>query len=152
MAEGTITETRVDPIGTYLHNNTKLLIRVEKTVDVRYTYPLMGNSWSQFPDMAMEFHLEFAQYVSIQYNIGTETGQSAYLITKMFIDGSEKDRLFTVITGPTNYHSNIAYGEVWLEKGRHFVQVQYHTSHGHDGIDYSRGWPTGILKVKYFQE
>lgn len=73
MAEGTITETRVDPIGAYLHNNTKLLIRVEKTVDVRYTYPLMSNTWTQFPDMAMEFHLEFAQYVSIQYNIGTET-------------------------------------------------------------------------------
>lgn len=40
-ADGTITETHVDPIGTYLHSNTKLLTRVEKTVDVRYTYALM---------------------------------------------------------------------------------------------------------------
>ena len=38
--------------------------RVEKVVNVDYTFTLSGNNhWTQFPDMAMEIQLPFSQYV-----------------------------------------------------------------------------------------
>lgn len=72
-AGGTETVERVDFIGTYLRENSKLLTRVEKTVNVNYYYSLAKSyhGWTQFNDMAIYFELEFAQYVSILYNIGT---------------------------------------------------------------------------------
>lgn len=74
LTEGTVTTTNIDFAGTYQGDMSNLLTRVEKTVDVRYNHVLSSdNRWTQFPDMAIEFDLEFPQYVDVSYNIWTFT-------------------------------------------------------------------------------
>ena len=87
LAGGTNTTEHVDLAGTALFDKTKLLTRVEKNVDVEYEYLLSSNNiWTQFPDMAMEFNLDFDQYVYIKYNIATVTSVAAIFSTRLIID------------------------------------------------------------------
>ena len=54
-SDGTITETHVDLVGSCLAQGSALLKRVEKKIDVRYTYTLnpILSQWNQFAEMAV---------------------------------------------------------------------------------------------------
>ena len=73
--------------------------------------------------MSIEFDLKIAQMVNVDYSIVIVTAAAnQYLCTRVKIDGAE-DRRFRAITGDTYYHTNSMNKKVWLEKGRHKVQV-----------------------------
>lgn len=70
ISDGVQTSINVDFAGTYLNQNTNLLKRIQKTASVQYTYRLTSNDqWTQFPDMVINFKLNFDQSVYIKYNL-----------------------------------------------------------------------------------
>lgn len=77
---------------------------------------------TQFPDMILEFDLEFAQYVDIGYHISTYTSAATYLITRMKIDGQDNHN-FRVITGESWYHTNSIFRSLWMNAGHHKMYV-----------------------------
>lgn len=70
VSDGVQTSINVDFAGTYLNQNTNLLKRIQKTASVQYTYRLVSNNqWTQFPDLVINFKLNFDQSVYIKYNL-----------------------------------------------------------------------------------
>lgn len=64
--------------------------RVEKKADVRYQYCLSSkNVYTQFPDMAIELHLPYDQFVHIKYKIVLQTFPVSHIVTRVLIDGVE---------------------------------------------------------------
>lgn len=55
------------------------------------------------------------------------TVSAAHFWTGVYIDGVENTD-FRSITGHHDHHSNTATEFVWMQPGKHFVQVQYDTS------------------------
>ena len=87
QADGTITTTNIDFAGTYQGDMTNLLTSVEKKAEITYDYVLSAaNSWTQFPEMGINFELEFPQYVLIKYNIATLMEGDNLFCTRVFID------------------------------------------------------------------
>jgi hypothetical protein len=83
----TITTTNIDFAGTYQGDMTNLLTSVEKKAEITYDYVLSAaNSWTQFPEMGINFELEFPQYVLIKYNIATLMNGLNFFCTRVFID------------------------------------------------------------------
>lgn len=62
-----------------------------KTVNVDYNYQLVANSqFHRFPDMDISIYLKYPQFVAIIYNIGVSQPRSAYIETRVLIDGVEE--------------------------------------------------------------
>lgn len=121
--DGTITTHYTDWAGTQNSDNTHLLTLEEKKVDVRFPYILITLTWSQFPDMAIEFYLEFDQWVEIRYHIVTRSARESHLITQMVLDGEAVKDYWAI--SRSHYHTNSVADKVWLTKGRHFAKVLY---------------------------
>ncbi len=106
VSDGVQTSINVDFAGTYLNQNTNLLKRIQKTASVQYIYRLASNDiWSQFPDMAINFKLNFDQPVYIKYNLIGISENAWYFCTRLLIAGKE-DITFRSITGNAYHFSN----------------------------------------------
>lgn len=66
------------------------------------------------------------------------------------INKSEND-LFRYITGNTNYMTNTVSKSVWMEKGDHFVNVDYRSiCQWEAGLFYFSDWNIAYLMLEYF--
>ena len=78
-----------DPLPpSFLKDDLNLRL-VQKMVDVNY-YININNAnkpWSQYPDMQIEFSLDFPQFVNIEYVIVVHTNKGGWIMTRLIVDG-----------------------------------------------------------------
>jgi hypothetical protein len=79
----------VDFTGSSCSNNKTIQIkRVERKVNVTYTYPLhTARSWQQFQDMKIQFNLTQKQFVRIKYELSLRTAGNDFFKSRVIIDG-----------------------------------------------------------------
>ena len=116
---------------------------------VTYTYALSNSGkWTQFPDLAATFNLDWAQFVQVRYNIQTINGHKCYFVTRLMVDRKE-DILFRIHTGYHYYHSHSNSDEIWLEKGKHTIAVEYRSNCNSQNIGFW-DWNIAALLVRWY--
>ena len=77
-----------DYFGTICQERALEMQRVQKLVNVTYTYPLhTARRWEQFPDMKTNFYLAHKQFVNIMYHISLRTAGNDFFKSRVVIDG-----------------------------------------------------------------
>ena len=93
-------------------------------VDVNYFIQIEPRGgMKQYPDMNIEFYLDFPQFVNIEYSIIVELGKDAHLITRVVVDGYEQPAYRCMTSNMRWYHSNQRSKKLWLGKGKHTAYV-----------------------------
>ena len=100
--------------------------------------------------MATSFILPFGQYVEIRYRIVLYTNADKhYFVTRVKVDGRENID-FRCHTGYTRHHVCSYVEEVWMEKGRHSVTVEYRLSNPVSNLGLY-DCNIALFKVKYHE-
>ena len=117
---------RYSPLESQLEEEKVKLRTVIHTVDIDHDITFSNsNTWQQFPDFKIKFDLKYRQFVKveIQINLWT-TNVNCHYLTRLIVDGVE-DRRFRSIMGNSGYVSFSLEKELWLEKGKHDLRVEY---------------------------
>lgn len=142
------TEVHLDIPASLSFGNGPKLFRVEKVVDVTYTYNLHPNGvWTQFPDMKIIIDLPFGQYVKLHYNIAIVHNVPNHLATRIRIDGVENRhtrRHTAEIRCPSVFYDS----EIYMGKGQHTIVLEYRTMISHHQ-DPNWDWSIALFKVSY---
>ena len=124
------------------------LRRVVYFVDVDYPLALdQTSTMSKFPDFSLNIDLPFSQFVTVKYNIQLDTPRQGFLITYLKVNGNEMKE-FKVTSGYVAHQSNQALGDIWLEKGKHLLEVWYLTNCAYPSLKMI-GWNVAVFKVEH---
>lgn len=113
----------VDFFGTVCQERAVQMQRVQREVNVTYTYALQTNGgWQQFPDMKINFYLARPQFVLITYNINLKLLGVNFFSTRVLIDKVE-NTYFRYTTDYAYHHTHFVSKQVWMDAGNHEVMV-----------------------------
>jgi hypothetical protein len=108
-----------DFFGTICQEQVVAMQRVQRLVNVTYTYPLHTiRSYQQFPDMNIKFYLSHKQFVNIAYHISMRTGGNDFFKTRVLIDGQDNP-FFRMVTGYLYWRTHSVSHQIYLTEGWH---------------------------------
>lgn len=141
----------IDFLGSTCTNNKTIQIqRVERKVNITYTYPLQtARSWQQFPDMKIQFNLTKKQFVRIKYELSLRTAGNDFFKSRVIIDGVENP-WFRYVTGYLYWRTHAVSHEVLMETGLHVIYVEYDQAGG-NYEEIPADWAAALFTVTYFE-